>query len=535
MKKSNKEIVELAQKCHYSLRNNEIEEALNITVKLRESYENGKFTILEKYDVALIFIDVGSYIHNRKMIELGHNLIRENYIKLKQYFKKKTSDKIELISTFEYNFANSFFALYNHDKYFSRNALERIIFNPESVEILLKAKSHFWAAIKAAGKNIKPQYYVNLANSLDQSGRNREALIWYDKALSIDNKFSKALINKGLALEYFAELSNENTIKLLDTARNCYFSAAINGQDERDIEYSFKKVSAINHFLKNLGFDDDKIQNYNQVHKEEYKDHSNYWKWCLSSNLVLSEHSLYCKCVGSGKDDLSIITTRNVFDLEDRDIEQENLLNHIKSEYYFARSLLYQSVGYKYSYKTYNGVFTDLNDGTNHNIKIEYLRNSFRLCFGILDKIARGICNQFELADPNENIYFHNFWQPKNEIECGCEKRWKKINDIKDNVGLVALYSFAKDLEFDTGEWDFYKNYRNTLEHGLFIIKDDEFNDELINERNLKTVKYSDFKTHTLQMLQFTAAAIFSFVFCVRREIKKREKEIMDDYRKSIY
>ncbi|UZT98927.1 LA2681 family HEPN domain-containing protein [Chryseobacterium fluminis] len=156
-------------------------------------------------------------------------------------------------------------------------------------------------------------------------------------------------------------------------------------------------------------------------------------------------------------------------------------------------------------------------DGILNGTKYEKLRTSFRLCFGILDKIAEGICYIFNLnISKNESIYFENFWNSKRN-----NKRWEEINQ-KKNIHLTALYSTACDLEKINGEFGFYKEWRNKLEHGVFSL-----NDELYLETNWEEPQFSlktdvkTFEKETLRLLQLTRAAIFSFVFCARTELIK--------------
>ncbi|MCK6816250.1 LA2681 family HEPN domain-containing protein [Enterobacter kobei] len=62
---------------------------------------------------------------------------------------------------------------------------------------------------------------------------------------------------------------------------------------------------------------------------------------------------------------------------------------------------------------------------------VERLRIAFRSCFGVLDKIAVALCKLFDLKPDRGHIYFHNFWQIRDE------KRKDKINKI-NNKGLLG-------------------------------------------------------------------------------------------------
>ena len=94
----------------------------------------------------------------------------------------------------------------------------------------------------------------------------------------------------------------------------------------------------------------DSICAENEIDKSEYDEHetqaefdelSDYWKFCLNKSLVLSEHSLYCPCVGSSRDNLSIMTVAGsvsgVFIPA-----MERVLNRLKSEYSLARHFYYE-------------------------------------------------------------------------------------------------------------------------------------------------------------------------------------------------
>ncbi|MEJ2373827.1 MAG: LA2681 family HEPN domain-containing protein, partial [Sulfurimonas sp.] len=146
-------------------------------------------------------------------------------------------------------------------------------------------------------------------------------------------------------------------------------------------------------------------------------------------------------------------------------------------------------------------------------IPVEKLRTSFRLCFGILDKIAIAICELYDVK-PNGQIYFQNFWRLD---EVG---RRDKFESIK-NPGLLALYSIATDLNLHKdGEWSHFKNWRNSLEHGLFIVLEDDYNidpyDTFYITADIEKISIKEFTKFLEQLLQLTRSAIFSFVFSVR-------------------
>jgi len=167
-------------------------------------------------------------------------------------------------------------------------------------------------------------------------------------------------------------------------------------------------------------------------------------------------------------------------------------------------------------------LYSDINDNEVLGTNSELLRVCFRMCLGILDKIAVGICKFFCLDHNKESIYFESFWKSK-------EARWKKLNEIF-NYPLFALYCQATDLNTNKekkGELSFFKEYRNKLEHSLLIlVNDDAHNsDQFQSDESILHVNYGEFKEKTLHLLQFTRSAIFNFAFMVRLEIQNIKKK----------
>ena len=250
---------------------------------------------------------------------------------------------------------------------------------------------------------------------------------------------------------------------------------------------------------------------------EEYASHDAYWLWCLRKSLALCEHSLYCPCAGARRDDLSILTPNGA--LSGPDVPgMELLLNRLKSEYCLSRALLYQSETddgrLKWNVDPCQGTFTDLLDDEVTGLEPEFLRTSFRLCFGILDRIARGVCEFLSLSTDRESIYFNSFWRAGGKEN----SRWDVLSTVSD-PGIIALYSLATDLnEKGGGEWSRLKQYRNLFEHEVGIVC---YGDELESPAWLEPEKFRRISVRRLRSdatdaLRFTRAAIFYFTFFVR-------------------
>jgi hypothetical protein len=149
------------------------------------------------------------------------------------------------------------------------------------------------------------------------------------------------------------------------------------------------------------------------------------------------------------------------------------------------------------------------------------LRTSFRLCFGILDRIAHGICDLLDLADPSEQIFFHSFWRRPGGKSEKQKDRWDKLNR-ECTPSLVALYSQATDLNIKKGQWGHMKDWRDKLEHELLFLVEDGRDlgplfHRILGFKEPLQVPVSVFRNETLQLLRFAAAGIINFALFVRQ------------------
>ncbi|MDM1353215.1 LA2681 family HEPN domain-containing protein [Myroides marinus] len=187
----------------------------------------------------------------------------------------------------------------------------------------------------------------------------------------------------------------------------------------------------------------------------------------------------------------------------------ELLLNRIKSEFGLARYNYYKSQSDIEEVFNDDIIFYKQNKNEVTDFSSELIRSSFRTCYGILDKIALGICKLYDIN--NGVIYFERFWNDKDK---------KQTLASKKNIHLNALYSIACDLNTKTGELKHFKNWRNKLEHNLLILVNEKSKKNIMEEEDfLVTVDISEFQQKTIHLLQITRAAIITFSFLVHSEI----------------
>ncbi|WP_109401866.1 LA2681 family HEPN domain-containing protein [Proteus terrae] len=229
---------------------------------------------------------------------------------------------------------------------------------------------------------------------------------------------------------------------------------------------------------------------------------------------MLSEHSLYCNCINASEDDLSIIPQAGGV-IGDFIPSMEMALNRLKSEYYLARKQYFEYIESINNYYSYDDEFySELYNSELLNINIEKLKSSFRLCFGIFDKIAVAISKAYNIKN-KKSFYFHNFW------ELGDNNRKVFFESIK-SPGLLSLFSIAMDLNNKEGELGFFRNWRNALEHKFIIIYSGNSTEDLYDSysyfNDIEFINEKDFLENFKLLINITRSAIFSFVFAIRHK-----------------
>lgn len=472
--------------------------------------DNKNIDLLLFAEIAGAYITLGSEAYDINAVNKGMSLIQNNLNVLKTAV---TEDSID------YNLGNGYHAIYKISEKDEPNFFP----TPENVkESLFEAKQAYLRAFKKIDleciNDFSIQVLTNLGINLNQSGRIVESLQLFDLVLQYSHEFPQATVSKANGLIDMITATNcQLTISLFVEIYRLFKKASEMNIPHKDINETIEtgiKMSA--EFLTENNFNFSELENELSLNNQEYLNHPENIKFFLDNFLSLSEHGLYCKCNGAKIDDLGI-GFPGFFTHDKKIIELELLNNRLKSEFSLARQLYFEFLTIN---RTDNIHYEEVVRGIRNGIQHEQLRTSFRLCFGILDKIAEGICYLFDIEiKERENIYFESFWNPKQD-----PTRWNKINSFR-NIHLTALYSIACDLSKQNGEFGFYKIWRNRLEHGLFSLTVDEFENKSWESKSFseKTTE-ENFENKTKHLLQLTRAAIFSFVYCVRHELITKNK-----------
>ncbi|QPG28119.1 hypothetical protein IV493_04645 [Pantoea sp. SM3640] len=479
-------------------------ELLNCLPEFDIKYEV-KFSIIS--NIAGYLIDAGGFGQKVNVIKSGVEILKEH-----------ERDILAIISpsSYFYNLANGLNCISNI------NISNQINF--DDVILLNEVKNCFWMSYKYAldEGSIPPELMVNLANALKKQYRISEAIDYYDTALSIDETIPQAWVNRSAALELLNDLSTTYSIKMLKEIRLGYVKAIETGKCIHTWVSTYNsKIECLDETLKEICqsnlIDEDDLMDEN-LSLEEYLKLSPYQKFCIDKNLMLSDHSLYCNCYAASRDNITIATTEEgVFG--EFIIPMEMVLNRLKAEYSLSRRLFFEySSGDVFVGDEEESCYSELFNGEVLYSNVEKLRTSFRMCFGILDKIAVALCELFDVKPRSGNIYFNNFWQLKDD------KRREKFNKI-NNKGLMGLYSIAMDLNDTNGELSFFKSWRNDLEHNFLVIHEKGVIKDLYESysffKDIKFIEKESFEKHFQQLIKLVKSAIFLFVYTVRIEGKK--------------
>ena len=342
-------------------------------------------------EIAALLIDIGCEGRDEQAIRAGLSLLEENGPLL---------DGLLTPASIDYNLGNAkagLAELRRPDPLASLGLADH--------DLLLEAKNHYWAALKAHDENdnFAKLLGTNLGSMLRKSGRITEALSAYDEVLENDPAFTMAHFHRGLALLALEQFSGARTVTLLREAATEYALTA----DAADARPAIREVAITmrDRTLKRLtarGYNLEQLREQGEETQREAAGHSTYRQFTLQHHLGLSEHSLYCRCNGARRDDLMIATNKTPV-AGDRVPRLEHILNRLKAEFGTARLLYYQATtDQSWDLHEHEITYAELFEGETVSMRTELLRTSFRLCLGILDKIALGVCELYDVADPNE-------------------------------------------------------------------------------------------------------------------------------------
>ncbi|MBK2256159.1 LA2681 family HEPN domain-containing protein [Francisella philomiragia] len=379
---------------------------------------------------------------------------------------------------------------------------------------------------------------TNEANQLSKQCRYIEAISIYDEFIkhvklseskiisliyTINNLCSigNCIKNKNIAQYYFIKALMLKRVLLeiksypnIDT----YYHDLINNfliqhplQEQENFEDSIK-------FLQDMGS------------KDLYrKSEQGYRTWCLEHILFLNYMNDLIFSYHDAKDTISFDYTINLG--SDCFVKPHFAIAfaNIKREFCFARYLAYEGISKKYPKfeEKHLGLASEYYN-SDYSGKTERLKTSFRLAFGILDKLINLLIS-FLKIDKN---------QIKGVIEFTPKFFKANLKSYKEsNKFIKALYFVACELNNDSefrhdnvqndlllGEAKHLKNLRNDLEHNWVHVLEFIFGDSKCCEQDYATyIESEQLEYDTIKVLKLVRSCLIYLVFAVQIEENKQE------------
>lgn len=342
----------------------------------------------------------------------------------------------------------------------------------------------------------EPIYYLGLINQKNNPN------IDYLYAINLD------AIKRKTCLDYNGLLILKIIDKCLSVKKN-----PISHQLQLSQSIELEKENRL--LLKKHNLNISTLRNHKKNTTESFKEYNDYKTFCIRNHLYLNEHSFFCNCNSATTDNLSIKTnhqhTQTSWAKNFEEIIESVTYDFINSRYNYYKSLNSTNL---------NGFYVSQIKRVDSKIKLKnsFLKNSFKMCYSILDQIAYGILQvlnidynsilleKYEEKNKIPKIYFFNIW----------DEPLFKDSHFGNNFYLISLYSISKDL--DNTKFSAlreFKQVRNAMEHKIFKISNDK-------ESNLKEGIYNrnELMEKTKLLLLFTKSCILSFNNLIRLESK---------------
>lgn len=350
---------------------------------------------------------------------------------------------------------------------------------PEEVQnILLLRCAIAEPAFKTIGPTLACQLRTNLANRLNQLGRPVAANEQWLKALQIEPRFAKALLNRADFLQFYARnIYDEGHIPyLLAAARSSYAEALADeavwesGDRENFVGGLVQKQKKIDDLLIQNGHDDD--LDLDKWSLGNTREELSYRNWCLNECLFLNPlNDAYRKPLAAA-DVLHLPSHTYRIDEIPRFPDYFNLL---KQEYVSARYRHYRSTHENDPGYVMRDVLM-LNSGVNQALGhfTEELKSAFLSAYAILDKVGLFLNDYYQIGHEPGRVSFQWVWYEKPG------RKNSKIHPCFEGNPpwlLTGLHFLSKDL-FDENFFDVMEpdaanlaRIRHLIEHRFLSVQ----------------------------------------------------------------
>ena len=212
----------------------------------------------------------------------------------------------------------------------------------------------------------------------------------------------------------------------------------------------------------------------------------------------------------------------------------QGFFNELKQQFISARYLFYASrellPEHKRHYSDDGRTLVDTMDYALYGLRIEHLKNSFKTCYSIFDKVAYFLNSYLKLGIDESRVSFRRLWYDD-------KKTVRKDIEALANLPLRGLYFLSKDIHDPDPEYvsttdpqaQQVAEIRNHMEHRYFKVhlfyhpKPSE-SDELCYDSLSYSVSEQDLETKTLRLIRTAREALIYLSAAVHIEERKRSR-----------
>ena len=435
------------------------------------------------------------------LMDIGNALCNECLVKESLSFFSKTlcdiNEHTKNATLYYSHLANGYSALYGIKK--RRNPYYSHFRETE----LDNAKYYFRLAIKTSPSDCSQhllKMHVNLGNCYDYTGRNMDALECYDKAVCIASRdqsllttsdYGMAISNRGVALSYFALLTEEMKRKcdLMKESYKFIGKGTEIGVFPEAREGFIQRAMFIEGYMKNLGFSRNALLEPMEPASltidaiDDFEKH--YIYFCLNNGLFLNPCNPCRRCNYAIGDSICLPEEINI----KNNTNIRTYLNEIKNGYVTARLQAAIFLYHNFDFSPFDRLTRYEPDDYRHDIKVGLLKNSLWGFFCVLDKTAQFINEYLELGEKERDVTFNRIWHDIIKDE---ENRVIS-NPIKDGLlesgvfSFNAIYDIYKDFQ-QGNEYEELRSFRNKITHRYLpvSIRKGECGDGISEERLLE-------------------------------------------------
>ncbi len=488
-----------------------VEEDLKILIDLESVISlisNDENLMFLRFVIGIRYVDLGAYLDSKVYLSRGIE-------SLELINEEKLSD--DLKPTYYLKNSRTILLLFNSE--IGKSGFE---YSYDGIEPLLKAKYYLFKLynLLVEGKIIfdvktESKFIADLVTILVLLSRWNEPFFILSKR-KVVSKYNPEFVSylKAHTLNEIAHFTCCTIYPVMTYEMKKFIGQAkTSSENDRVWVTQLQKLEQeVDEIIEKNPFNIEEFRNQEQEFIKQIDDHNAYRKWVLENHVSLCEHAVYCFCSLSKADDLTIRSKHVHTEIEWVD-KFEMLLDKLKGEYNLARYFLYLAEDDSRLHYNRNDEikgFVDESHLLNTSCS-DYLIQSFKSAYSILDKIARAVYLALDIEQ--KDIYFHKCW-----------KRIRTDRIENTNRYLFALYSIACDLS-ETSKFSAFKEYkewRNLIEHEFFFLSNETQVLAYSKDVKHKSINVSEFKEKSYYMLQLCRTAIFSFAFFIRHESKKR-------------